>query len=115
MPIVGGSKSRRTNALLNLINHQPAIDKVYFYAKNPYEAECLLLISIHGGAGLKHCTDFKPLIEYSNYMDDVYENMTEYSLKNRRKILILFDYINAYMLSNRKLNPILNYLSEVGN
>ena len=36
--IVGGSGSEKTNALLNLINNQPDIDKIYLYAKDPYEA-----------------------------------------------------------------------------
>ena len=31
--IVGGSGSGKTNALLNLINHEPDIDKIYLYAK----------------------------------------------------------------------------------
>ena len=35
--IVGGSGSGKTNALLNLINNQPDIDKIYLYAKDPYE------------------------------------------------------------------------------
>ena len=35
--IVGGSGSGKTNALLNLINNQPDIGKVYLYAKDPYE------------------------------------------------------------------------------
>ena len=34
--IVGGSGSGKTN-LLNLINSQPDIDKIYQYAKNPYK------------------------------------------------------------------------------
>ena len=37
--IIGGSGSGKTNALLNLINHEPDIDKIYLYAKNPYEAK----------------------------------------------------------------------------
>ena len=37
--IVGSSKSGKTNALLNLINHEPDIDKIYFYAKDPYDAK----------------------------------------------------------------------------
>ena len=37
--IIGGSGSGKTNALLNLINNQPAIDKIYLYAKDPYEAK----------------------------------------------------------------------------
>ena len=37
--IVGGSGSRKTNALLNLINIQPDIDKIYLYTKDSYEAK----------------------------------------------------------------------------
>ena len=36
--IIGGSGSEKTNALLNVINNQPDIDKIYLYAKDPYEA-----------------------------------------------------------------------------
>ena len=36
--IIGGSGSGKTSALLNLINRQPDIDKIYLYAKDPYEA-----------------------------------------------------------------------------
>ena len=35
--IIGGSGSGKTNALLDLINNQPDIDKIYLYAKDPYE------------------------------------------------------------------------------
>ena len=34
--ITGGSGSGKTNALLTLINHEPDIDKIYLYAKDPY-------------------------------------------------------------------------------
>ena len=34
---IGGSGSGKTNALLNLINNQPDIDKIYLYTKDPYE------------------------------------------------------------------------------
>ena len=36
---VGGSRSGKTNALLNLINNQLDIYKIYLYAKDPYEAK----------------------------------------------------------------------------
>ena len=36
--IIGGSGSGKTNALLDLINNQPDIDKIYLYAKDLYEA-----------------------------------------------------------------------------
>ena len=34
--IVGSSGSGKINKLLNLINHEPDIDKIYLYAKDPY-------------------------------------------------------------------------------
>ena len=37
--IVGSSGSGKTYALLNLINNQPDIDKIYLYAKDPYEVK----------------------------------------------------------------------------
>ena len=37
--VIGGSESGEINSLFNLINHQPDIDKIYLYAKDPYEAE----------------------------------------------------------------------------
>ena len=44
--IIGGSGSGKTNALLNLINNQPDIDKIYLYTKDLYEAKCQYLINI---------------------------------------------------------------------
>ena len=37
--IVGGSWSGKTNALLNLINNQPNIHKIYLCNKDLYEAK----------------------------------------------------------------------------
>ena len=42
--IAGGSESGKINALLNLINHEPDIDKIYIFAKDPYKAKYQLLI-----------------------------------------------------------------------
>ena len=35
--IIGGSGSGKTNTLLNLVNNQSDIDKIYLYAKDLYE------------------------------------------------------------------------------
>ena len=35
--IIGGLGFGKINALLNLINNQADIDKIYLYAKDPYE------------------------------------------------------------------------------
>ena len=37
--IIGGSGSGKINSLFNLINHQPDIDEIYFYDKDPNEAK----------------------------------------------------------------------------
>ena len=37
--IIGGSRSGKTNALLNLINHEPDIDKINLHAIEPSEAK----------------------------------------------------------------------------
>ena len=43
--IIGGSGSVKINLLLNLINNQPDIDKIYLYAKDPYEDKYQFLIN----------------------------------------------------------------------
>ena len=42
--IIGGSGSGKTNALLNLINKQNDIDKIYLYAKDLNEPKYKILI-----------------------------------------------------------------------
>ena len=43
--IIGGSISGKTNMLLNLINHQEDIDKIYLHIKDPSEIKYLFLIN----------------------------------------------------------------------
>ena len=43
--IIGGSGSGKINTLLNLINNQPDIDKIYLPAKHPCEAKYQFLIN----------------------------------------------------------------------
>ena len=69
--MIGGSGSGKTDLLLNLINNQPDIDKIYLYAKGPSEAKYHFLINKTESTGLKHFNDFKAFIEYSNDMHDV--------------------------------------------
>ena len=38
--IIWGSGSGKSHALLNLINHEPDIEKIYLYAKDPFEVKC---------------------------------------------------------------------------
>ena len=42
--IVGGLGCGKAISLFNLISHQPDIDKIYLYPKDPFETKCQLLI-----------------------------------------------------------------------
>ena len=77
--IVGGSVSGKTNALLNLINHEPESDKIYLCVKEPFEAKYQMLIKKRESTGLKYFHDSKVCIEYSNDMEDVYKNIEEHN------------------------------------
>ena len=109
--IMGGSGSGKTNASLNLINNQPDIDKIYLYAKDPYEAKYQYLIKKHEKVGLDHFDDHKTFIEYSNDMQDVHKNIDDYNPRKKRKVLIVFDDMIADMI---KLNPIVTGLFIIG-
>ena len=77
-------------ALLNLINNQPDIDKIYLYAKDPDEKKInQFLIKERESTELKHFNDPKAFIEYSNDMQDVYKNIDEYNTDKERKTLIV--------------------------
>ena len=68
----------KTNTLLNLIKNQEDIDKIYLYAKDPYEAKYQYLIIKHKNVGLNHYDDPKAFMEYSNDMQDM-QNIEEYN------------------------------------
>ena len=95
---------------MNLIDNQPDIDKIYLYAKDPYEAKYQYLINIREKVGLKRFNDPKAFIEYSNDMSDVYKNIDEYNVDEDRKILIVFDDMISDIIKNKKLNSIVTEL-----
>ena len=108
--IIGGSRSGKTNVFLNLINNQSDIDKMYLYAKDPYEGKYKFLINKRENIGLKHFNDPKTFVEYSNDMQDVYKNIEEYNVDKERKILIVFDGMIPDMINNKKLNSVVTEL-----
>ena len=107
--IIGGSGSGKTNALFNLINEQNDIDKIYLYARDLNEPKYKILIKTREDAGIKRLNDPDAFIECSNTMDDVYENINDYSLSRKRKILIVFDDMIADM-TNKKFQAIIKEL-----
>ena len=75
--IIEGSGSGKANALLNLIENQSDIDKIYLYAKDPYEAKYQYLINKREGVDMNHFNNPKAFIGHSNDMRDVYKNIDE--------------------------------------
>ena len=104
--IIGGSGSGKTNTLLNLINNQQDIDKIYLCADDPYEDKYQFLIQKRENIGLKHFNDAKAFIEYSIDMCNVYKNINNYNPDEENKILIVFDDMIADMINNKKLKSI---------
>ena len=85
------------------MNQQLDIDQKYLYAKDPYERKYQFLIDKRKSSHIKHFNDSKAFTEYSNDMHNVYKNIVEYNLNNKRKILIVFDDMIADVLSNKNL------------
>ena len=77
--IIGGSGSWKTNLLLNSIENQPDIDRIYLYAKDPSELKYQYSINKRESVGINHFNDPQAFIEYSNDMHDVYKNINDYN------------------------------------
>ena len=110
MLIIGSSGSGKTSALLNVINNQPDIDKIYLDTKDPYEAKYQCLINKRESTELKHFNDPEAFNEYSNDMQDVYKNIEKYNIGKKGKILVVFDDIIADMTNNEILIPVVTKL-----
>ena len=99
--IIGGSGSGKTSSLFNLIKEERDVDKIYLYAKDPYEANYHFLINKRESTGLTHFNDSKTLIEYSYNRNDFYKNTEDYNPNKQRKIPIVFDDMNANVVSKK--------------
>ena len=108
--IIGGSGSGKTNTLLNLINEQHDIDKIYLYARDLNEPKYKILIKKRKDAGIKHLNDPNAFIECSNTMDDVYENIHDYNSGRKRKILIVFDNMITDIVTNKRFQATIKEL-----
>ena len=52
--------------------------------------------------GIKHLNDPNAFTDYSTTIDDVYNNIDDYNLNRRRKILLIFDDMIADIMTNNK-------------
>ena len=56
----------------------------------------------------------KAFIDYSQTIDNIYENLEDYNPTKKRRVLIVFHDMIADMKSNKKLSPIVTELSLRG-
>ena len=60
--------------------------------------------------GIKYLNDPKAYIEYSPYIDDVYNNIDYYNPNKRRKKFIMFDDMIADIMTNKKIQTTIKKL-----
>ena len=96
--------------MLNLINEQRDIDKIYFYAKDLSESKFEHLIKNRKNARIKHINDPKTFNDCSYAMDDVYGKIDDYNFNRKRKVLIVFDEMIADIMTNKKFQSIIKEL-----
>ena len=65
--------------MINLINEQNDIDKIYLYARDLSEPKYEYLIKKREDAGIKYLNDPNAFIQCFNSMDDVFENIHDYN------------------------------------
>ena len=108
--IIGGSRSGKANGLINLINEQNDIDKIYLYAKDLSELKYEYLIKKREDVGIRHVNNSNAFIECSGTMNDVYENINDCNLSRRREILIVFDDMIGDIMTSKKFQSIIREL-----
>ena len=108
--IIGGSGSGKTNALINLINEQNDIDKIFLYARDLSEPKYEYLIKKREDAGIKHVNNSNAYIKCSNTIGDVYENINDYNPIKTITKLIGFDDMIADIMDDKKFQVIIKEL-----
>ena len=78
------------------------------YARDLSELKYEYLIKKHEDVGIKHANNPNAFTECSNTMDDVYENIHDYSSSRRRKEV--FDDMIADIMDNKKFQTIIKEL-----
>ena len=86
------------------------IDEIYLYAKDIDEKKYQFLINKREQVGLKNLNDPKAFIEYSNDMDDVFDNINNYNKNRDKKVLIIFDDMIADIMRNEIFKAIVKEL-----
>ena len=86
---------------MNLIKHQqPDFDKTYLYVTDPLKSKYQLLINGREKVGITKLKNPNAITDYSQTVDDVYENFNCNPTKKNR-LLVVFDDMIADVESNK--------------
>ena len=69
-----------------------------------------LLINGREKVGVENLKNPKAFSDYSQKIDDVYENLEDYNLRKKRRVLIVFVDMIEDMETNKKVSPIVTDL-----
>ena len=89
------------------MNKTTPVDKIYLHAKDLAEPKYEFLINNRKNAGIKHFNDPTALIEYSDDMNDVYPDISNYNKKRENKVLIVFDDMIADIKYNKNFRKMI--------
>ena len=78
--------------------------KIYLFVKDPFESKYQILINQREKVAIKNLKNSKVFIDYSQTMDDVYENLEDFNPTKKRKVLIVFDDMIVVVEAKKKLS-----------
>ena len=79
--------------------------KFILYVTHSFESKYRLLINGREKVGIENLKITKAFIDYSQTIDDVYENFKDYNPTKKSRVLIVLDDMTADLESNKKLSP----------
>ena len=80
------------------------------YAQDLSEPKYQLLIEKCENTVINNLNDPRAFIEYSNTMDDIYNNIDDYNPRRKIKILIVFDDMIPHIMTYKKFQAIIKEL-----
>ena len=102
--IIGHSGSDKANVLLNSVKHQRLdIGNTYLFVKIPFKSKYQSLINGREKSGIKKLESLKAFIDCSQKIDAVYENLVDYNLTKKRKVLIAFHDMITDVIANKQI------------
>ena len=83
--------------MFNILNEEPDIDKIYLYAKDPFEAKYKFLTSKRESTGLSQESKLKNMDETRDYLIGEI-NQDELMSKKHKKICTTLNYIERCLV-----------------